>query len=134
MSWLFARNAIKAHKGEGYLRGHVVVVASQDTEFEEKKSIFKWQRKGDYMKFSTNSKDANYVRTSFEVVAHPYSDKHLLFKVIAKGRVFACASAWEEGDEGDEDNPKPTTSAVQYLWRHNRQCFLPYNETTGCFI
>ncbi len=131
MSWLFVRNAIKAHKGEGYLRGHVVVVASQYTEFEEKKSIFRWEDKGDYMRFSTNSKDANYARTSFAVEQHPHSDKHLLLKVTAKGRVFACASAWEEGDD---DNPKPTTSAVQYLWRHNRQCFLPYNEAAGCFI
>ncbi len=132
--WLFVRNSIKAHKGTGYLLNGKVVKADKYTEFDEKKPTYKWvnESKGAYMQYSTKEGDANYTRHSFSVEPHPYSEKHLLLKVTAKGRVYACVSAWEPGGFL-EDEPKPTTSTVQYLWRHDRKLFLPYNESTGTF-
>lgn len=130
---MFLRNSVKAHKGLGYLQNGVVTKAEKYTEFDEKKAIFRWIERGDYMQFSTKAVDKTYTKHSFSVATHPHSDKHLLLKVEAKGRVFACVSAWEQAEFPDEE-PKPTTSTVQYLWRHQRHLFLPYNEATGTFI
>lgn len=65
----------------------------------------------------------------YEVVPHPHSSGHLLFKVTdVHGHVFACASAWEP-----DNFPAPNFRTVMYHWRTNRKDFLPYNESTGTF-
>ncbi len=74
-------------------------------------------------------KSAKPGEATVQVRDHPHSEKHLLFVVTFRGRVYACASAWEPGTE-----PKPSVDSVSYFWRHNRHQFLPYNESTGTFI
>lgn len=60
----------------------------------------------------------------YEIIPHPYSKKHVLFKVTTRiGRVYACASASVES--------KPNLLTVQYAWKHNRHNFLPYDEGLG---
>ncbi len=74
-------------------------------------------------------------KTVFEVRQHPHSDKHLLLVVIFRGRVYAQASAYDpDGFNMNGENVKPTTSTVQYAWRHGRYEFLPYDESTGRFL
>jgi hypothetical protein len=70
------------------------------------------------------------MKTTFEVVRHPLSKNHLLFKVTTKsGYVYACASAWEP-----DVVPRPCANTVQYLWKHSQHDFLPYDESTGHFV
>ena len=71
------------------------------------------------------------MKTKFEVVPHPLSKKkHILFKVTtASGYVYACTSEWTP-----EIRPKPDSRTVQYLWKHYRFEFLPYNEMDGTFV
>lgn len=59
----------------------------------------------------------------FEVAPHPFSKDHLIFKVYSRGRCYACASASVES--------KPTVQTVEYHWKHNRQDFLPYDQSQG---
>lgn len=68
-------------------------------------------------------------KTKYEVVQHPRSKKHLLFKVTTRaGYVYACASACEP-----DTFPKPNEASVQYHWKHSRHDFLPYDESSGKF-
>jgi hypothetical protein len=68
--------------------------------------------------------------TRYEVVRHPHSPEHLLFKVTHRGRVYASTCAWEPG----EDNPVPNAQTVEYSWKHGRHQFLPYDESRGCYL
>ncbi len=73
--------------------------------------------------------------TTYEVRPHPFSPEHLLLVVNFRGRVYAQVSAYDpEGFNMNGENVKPTTSTVQYAWRHGRYEFLPYDESTGRFI
>ena len=64
--------------------------------------------------------------TLFEVLPHPLSKKHTLFKVTSRGYVYAAIGADAE--------TKPTPETVRYLWKHERHEFLPYDESTGRFV
>jgi len=66
--------------------------------------------------------------TTYEVCKHPYNPKHELLKVTSRGRVYACASAYDEAVKGT------TALMVRYLWKHDRRAFLPYNEGTGTYV
>jgi len=70
------------------------------------------------------------MKTTFEVRVHPRSKEHLLLVVTTgRGYVYACSSAWTPED----GTPKPNAQTIQYLWKHDRYQFLPYNETEGCY-
>jgi len=73
------------------------------------------------------------IKLSFAVDQHPYSPKHFLLKVYAKGKCFACPCGSHSDDELQPSEP-PTTSAAQYAWRHQRHMFLPYDEHRGMFV
>lgn len=78
---------------------------------------------------ATEARREPELKTVFSVEAHPYSPRHLLFKVVTGGRVWACASAWD-----GEAEPKPGVAEVRYCFEHSRHQFLPYNEVMGVYV
>jgi hypothetical protein len=61
--------------------------------------------------------------TTYAVLPHPFSKEHTLFKVTSRGHVWAAVGA--------DTDTQPTPETVQYLWKHERQEFLPYDESTN---
>lgn len=70
------------------------------------------------------------MKTTFETREHPRSKEHVLLVVVMRGLVYACASAWTPED----GTPKPSPETIQYLWKHERHIFLPYNESEGRYV
>lgn len=64
--------------------------------------------------------------TTYTVMSHPFSKEHTLFKVTSRGRVWAAVGA--------DTDTQPNANTCQYLWKHERHEFLPYDESTGHFV